>query len=208
MNRRKLLLAGLTLPLLISCSKPKNAKIPSGSKVIALGDSLTFGYGATPETAYPTVLANKTGWEVINEGVSGDTSEGVLKRLDKVIEVNPKLLLLGIGGNDVLQRVAPTTTTSNINQIIDKLKSANIPMVLIAEPYFSTSALLGVASDNPIYEQIAKDKDVILFAKGDGGWSKILSDEKLKSDQIHANAEGYAKFAENLYAFLKELGFV
>lgn len=208
MNRRKFLTFSIALPLLTACSKsPKNAKLSSGSKVIALGDSLTFGYGATPETAYPTVLASKSGWQVTNKGVSGDTSEGVLKRLDGVIEQNPALILLGIGGNDVLQRVAPATTKANISQIVDKIKAKNIPLVLIAEPYFSTSALLGVASDNPIYAEIAEEKNVPLFGKGDGGWSDILSDEKLKSDQIHANATGYAKFAENLYGFLKKQGF-
>lgn len=208
LNRRNFIAFAIALPILTACGKSTStAKLVSGSKVIALGDSLTFGYGATPETAYPTVLASKSGWQVINEGVSGDTSEGVLKRLDGVLDQNPALILLGIGGNDVLQRVAPATTKSNINQIIDKIKAKNIPLVLIAEPYFSTSALLGVASDNPIYAEIAKEKDVPLFAKGDGGWSDILSDKSLKSDQIHANSTGYAKFAENLYEFLKEKGF-
>ena len=149
----------------------------------------------------------KTGWQIDNAGINGDTSAGVLARVDKIIAQNPKLILLGIGGNDVLRRVNPSETTSNINQTLDKIKSANIPVVLIAEPYFSTSALFGSASDNPIYETIAKEKNVPLFAKGDGGWSDILSDKSLKSDQIHANAQGYAKFADNLYEFLKKQGF-
>ena len=208
MNRRKFLIFTAIFPIITACSKkPKFSKIPSGSKVIALGDSLTFGYGATPETAYPTVLASKTGWQVINEGVNGDTSESVLNRLDKILEQSPSLILLGIGGNDVLQRVTPATTKANISQIIDKIKSANISLVLIAEPYFSNSALFGSASDNPIYQEVAKEKDIPLFAKGDGGWSDILSDTTLKSDQIHANAQGYAKFTENLVKFLNEQGF-
>lgn len=209
LNRRNFLTFAIALPMLSACGKsPKNAKIASGSNVIALGDSLTFGYGATPETAYPTVLASKTGWNMINEGINGDTSEGVLKRLDSVLEQNPALMLLGIGGNDVLQRVVPATTKANISQIVDNIKAKTIPLVMIAEPYFSSSALLGVASDNPIYAEIAKEKDVLLFAKGDGGWSDILSDKSLKSDQIHANSTGYAKFAENLYTFLKAQGFM
>lgn len=208
MNRRKCLTFAIALPLLSACSKsPKHAKIPSGSNVIALGDSLTFGYGATPETAYPTVLASKTGWNIINEGINGDTSEGVLKRLNSILEQTPALILLGIGGNDVLQRVAPTITKANISQSVDNIKAKSIPLVLIAEPYFSQSALFGVASDNPIYAEIAEEKNVALFGKDDGGWSDILSDNSLKSDQIHANSTGYAKFADNLYEFLKEQGF-
>lgn len=213
LNRRQFLTATLAFTSLSvlgmsACSNsPNHANIAKSSKVIALGDSLTFGYGATPDTAYPTVLAQKTGWQIDNAGINGDTSAGVLARVDKIIAQNPKLILLGIGGNDVLRRVNPSETTSNINQTLDKIKSANIPVVLIAEPYFSTSALFGSASDNPIYETIAKEKNVPLFAKGDGGWSDILSDKSLKSDQIHANAQGYAKFADNLYEFLKKQGF-
>ncbi|WP_410471970.1 GDSL-type esterase/lipase family protein [Faucicola mancuniensis] len=213
LNRRQFLTATLAFTSLSvlgmsACSNsPNHANIAKSSKVIALGDSLTFGYGATPDTAYPTVLAQKTGWQIDNAGINGDTSAGVLARVDKIIAQNPKLILLGIGGNDVLRRVNPSETTSNINQTLDKIKSANIPVVLIAEPYFSTSALFSSASDNPIYETIAKEKNVPLFAKGDGGWSDILSDKSLKSDQIHANAQGYAKFADNLYEFLKKQGF-
>lgn len=209
LNRRHFLALTLGLSLLPACSRrPKHSKIASSSKIIALGDSLTFGYGATPDTAYPTVLAAKTGWGVINAGVNGDTSEGVLARLDDVITQAPSLVLLGIGGNDVLRRIAPATTENNIHQIIQKLKLAAIDVVLIAEPYFSTSALLGMVSDNPIYADIANAENVPLFAKDDGGWSAILSDETLKSDQIHANAQGYAKFADNLYQFLADQGVI
>ena len=132
LNRRHFLALTLGLSLLPACSRrPKHSKIASSSKVIALGDSLTFGYGATPDTAYPTVLAAKTGWGVINAGVNGDTSEGVLARLDDVITQAPSLVLLGIGGNDVLRRIAPATTENNIHQIIQKLKLAAIDVVLI-----------------------------------------------------------------------------
>ena len=206
LNRRQFLALSAFI-LITGCSKPpKLSKIASGSKVIALGDSLTYGYGATPETAYPTVLANKTGWQVSNEGINGDTSEGVLNRLDKIIEQSPNLILLGIGGNDVLHKVPTETVKANINQIVEKIKSANIRLVLIAEPYFSNAILFGKADDNPIYEEIAKEKQIPLFGKSDGGWSEIISDKSLKSDQIHANAEGYAKFADNLCKFLQKQG--
>lgn len=190
---------------LVACSSaPQNARISQGSLVIALGDSLTFGYGASPSTAYPQVLTELSTWQVKNEGINGNTSEDVLQRLDSIIAQQPKLVLLGIGGNDVLRRVSPQVTEDNLNQIIQRLKSANIPVVLIAEPHFSASALFGKASDNPVYEKVAKQHNIPLFADE---WSAILSDDKLKSDQIHANAQGYRRFAENLYQFLKQQGF-
>ena len=111
-------------------SEPMQTALPAGSTVIALGDSLTYGYGANTETAYPTVLAELSKWRVINAGVNGDTSADVLTRVNEITEQSPDLVLLGVGGNDVLQRIAP-----------DTLQSKNINVVLIAEPHLSTSAL-------------------------------------------------------------------
>ena len=186
------------------CSnEPRQAALPAGSTVVALGDSLTYGYGANSETAYPTVLAELTKWNVINAGVNGDTSADVLARVEDIVKQAPDLVLLGVGGNDVLQRIPPDTTRANINATVDVLKSANINVVLIAEPYFSTSALFGKASDNPLYKDITNAQEVPLYS---GGWSAILSDDTLKSDRIHANAAGYRQFAQGLYDYLKEEG--
>lgn len=195
----------ISTSLLISAcsSEIKSQHIEKGSLVIALGDSLTYGYGATPNTAYPHILSQLSGWNVKNEGINGNTTADILQRLDGIIAQKPKLVLLGIGGNDVLRRIDPKVTEQNLNQIIIRLKQANIPVILIAEPHLSMSALLGKASDNPIYEPIAKSQQVLLFADE---WSKILSDKSLKSDEIHANAQGYRQFAENLYQFLKKNG--
>lgn len=172
---------------------------------MALGDSLTFGYGADKSQSYPVVLAQKTGWNIINMGVNGDTTKDVLNRMDSVIGENPKLVLLGIGGNDVLRRVNASETRANLVSIIKALQDKNIPVVLIAEPHLSASALFGKASDNPVYKDVASEMNVPLLEKA---WSNILSDDKLKSDQIHANGVGYAKFADELYQFLKEIGYV
>ena len=208
-NRRTLLKSALLLSVSLGfgCSRttPKFMKLPSGSKVVALGDSLTFGYGADQSQSYPAMLAIKTRWHIDNDGINGDTSEGVLNRLDAVIAKKPKLVLLGVGGNDVLQRINPATTKTHLMSIIKKLQDNHIAVVLIAEPYLSASVLFGKASDNPIYKEIAKELDVPLFSEG---WSKILSDDKLKSDQIHANALGYEKFAQMLYEYLQEIGYV
>lgn len=202
-----LVLASMGLVTTISLtgcgSEPKQEALPAGSTVIALGDSLTYGYGASTETAYPAVLADLSKWKVINAGVNGDTSADVLARVSDITAQNPDLVLLGVGGNDVLQRVQPDTTRANIKATIDTLKSAEIDVVLIAEPYFSTSALFGKASDNPLYEDIAETKDVPIYSSG---WSEILSDDALKSDQIHANAAGYRQFAEGLYEYLQDEG--
>lgn len=187
-----------------SCSREQPKEyLPADSTVVALGDSLTYGYGATPQTSYPAILAELTGWQVINAGVNGNISADVLARSAAVIAQNPDLVLLGVGGNDVLRRTESMTTKANISATIKTIKAANIPVVLIAEPHFSSSALFGKASDNPIYKEIAASEEIPLYSKG---WSQVLSDDSLKSDQIHANAAGYRHFAEGLYAFLQDEG--
>ena len=207
-HRRSFLLSISTLiaTAMFGCSDvPKYAVLPAGAKVVALGDSLTVGVGVDTPQSYPTLLAHKTGWQVINMGISGDTTEGVLARIDTVISQKPALVLLSIGGNDVLRRVPDQTSRANLTAIITRLQGANIPVVLIAQPHLSASALFGKASDNPMYSDIADSTGVPLLAKS---WSKILSDDKLKSDQIHANATGYAVFADELYQYLKSIGYV
>ncbi|MBF2719943.1 arylesterase [Psychrobacter sp. NG254] len=184
-------------------SEPTQTVLPEGSTVVALGDSLTYGYGANTETAYPMVLAELSKWKVINAGVNGDTSADVLTRVNEITEKNPDLVLLGVGGNDVLQRIAPDTTRANIIATIDTLQSKNIDVVLIAEPHLSTSALFGKASDNPLYEAIAEAEGIPLYSDG---WSTVLSDDALKSDKIHANAAGYRQFAEGLHEYLTDQG--
>ena len=189
---------------LIGCSnEPQHQVLPAGSTVIALGDSLTYGYGASTETAYPSVLADLSQWKVVNAGVNGDTSADVLARVEDITKQSPDLVLLGVGGNDVLQRIKPDTTRANIERTVDTLHSANIDVVLIAEPYLSASALFGKVSDNPLYEEVADEKDIPLYS---GGWSAVLSDDTLKSDRIHANAIGYRQFAEGLHDYLQEEG--
>ena len=206
-RNRFLMLASVGLVATIGLSgcgsEPSQSVLPEDSTVVALGDSLTYGYGANAETAYPAVLADLSRWTVVNAGINGDTSADVLARVDDIIKQAPDLVLLGIGGNDVLQRVTPDTTLANISATIDSLESADIDVVLIAEPHLSTSALFGKASDNPLYEDIAEAKDVPLYSDG---WSTVLSDDTLKSDRIHANAAGYRQFAEGLYGYLVEEG--
>lgn len=207
-NRRTFLESFIILPIAfaVGChDAPKFSPLPNGAKVVALGDSLTFGYGVDKSKSYPAVLAKKTGWNIINMGVNGDTTADVLARMNEVFAQNPKLVLLGIGGNDVLRRVNAGQTRTNLINIIKALQDKNIPVVLIAEPHLSTSALFGKATDNPVYKDVADELDVPLFKKS---WSNILSDDKLKSDQIHANEAGYAKFADELYEFLKQIGHV
>jgi len=198
---------GSSINLLTACGNKKRRAIPSGSTVLALGDSLTEGYGATLQTSYPTVLTSLTGWQVINAGISGNTSEDALKRLpDLLSKHQPKLVLTCIGGNDILRRVPETRMRSNIVSICQHIKNSGTPNMLIAVPRFSViGAVTGSLNDHPVYESIAKELDLPLLSSA---WSKILSNDSLKFDTVHANAQGYRRFAELLAQSLHEVGYL
>ena len=204
-RRRFMQISALLAAALTACSKTApHAALPAGSTILALGDSLTAGYAADATAAYPAVLAGLTGWQIINGGVSGNTSAQALARLPALMRRQPQLVLVSIGGNDFLRKVPEADTRSNIRQIVQQIKAAGVPAVLVAVPYFTTGALFGRLSEHPMYEELAAELNVPLFK---GAWAEVLGNKKLKSDQIHANAQGYRVFAEKMWAFLKQQGF-
>ena len=204
-GRRRLLFAAAAL--LAGCGrKPAPlAAVPPGSTVLALGDSLTYGTGAPRGASYPEQLAALTGWNVVNAGVAGNTAAQARERLGPLLDRHaPKLVLLSIGGNDFLRRVPESTTREHIEAMLDAIAAAGAQAVLVAVPQPAVvAALLRSLDDHPLYEQIAGQRGVPLFA---AGWARVLSDPALKSDQIHANADGYQRFARDLHAFLRERG--
>ena len=206
MNRRHFLL--LTAAALAACGKkaPKHSALPRGSAVLALGDSLTYGYGANPTESYPARLAELTGWAITNGGVSGDTSAQALARLPELLrEHTPRLVIISIGGNDFLRRQPENETRTNIRAIIQACKAAGAETLLVGVPGVGVGAALGYPGDHPLYADLAKAENVPYYANG---WSQILGKDTLKSDQIHPNAAGYDTFARGLAAYLKESGWL
>jgi acyl-CoA thioesterase-1 len=204
--RRRLLLVLAAAPL-AGCGRrtPRYAAVAAGSTVLALGDSLTFGTGAAADASYPVRLAARTGWSVVNAGVPADTSAQARQRLTRLLaEQAPRLVLLSIGGNDFLRQVPEAETRANIGAMLDEIRAADALAVLIAVPRPAVmAALLRSLDDHPLYEALAEQRRVLLFA---AGWAKVLSDPALKADQIHANAAGYERFARELHGFLLEVG--
>lgn len=205
-GRRPFLLASLSAAVLAACGrKEKLAAVPAGATVLALGDSITYGTGAAPETSYPAVLAQLTGWNVVNAGVPGDTSAGALARVPDLLQQHaPRLVLVSIGGNDFLRRLSPADTRANIRAICQQAVAAGAQVVLVGVP--EASALAAAArslSDHALYAELAGELKLPVHA---GGWAKVLSDPSLRSDPIHANAQGYEAFARGLAERLRELG--
>lgn len=210
MKRRHLLhlLAGApALALLPACGKrkPSATALKPDARVLALGDSLTFGYGASPDAAWPVKLGELTGWQVENAGINGDTSAGALERLPALLSAGSyDAILIGIGGNDMLRGVSPAATRDNIAALVSQARAHTPHVALLATPApDAMRAVVGSLSDAPFYEEVAKSSQALLVANV---YSSVLSDASLRSDRIHANARGYEKVAQLLADQLKAAG--
>lgn len=178
-------------------SKVKNLNSP-GTTVIAFGDSLTAGHGASAGEDYPSRLSKLTGRSVLNVGVSGDTTEAALARLDQdVLLQSPRIVIVGLGGNDYLRGVPISSTETTLRQIIRKIQSAGAMVVLIGFKFPSLNA-----NYENMYERVAEEEGAFLIA---GTLKGILTDPALKSDEIHPNARGYELMAERISGPLRKL---
>lgn len=177
-------------------SQGKAQPVPAGSTVLALGDSLTYGTGASAEASYPTVLAELTGWNVVNAGVPGDTSAQALARLPALLaEHRPKLVIVSIGGNDFLRKLPESDTRANVHAACKLALESGAQVLLVAVPRATVAAALGQMTDHALYAEVAKDLNIPLQREG---WGEVLAQAELRSDQVHANAKGYAQFARSV----------
>ncbi|MCF8152131.1 MAG: arylesterase [Burkholderiaceae bacterium] len=202
----RLLLSLLALLLATACSEPKLDALPSGTRVLALGDSLTAPHGVQPGEDWPTLLGQKTGWSVINAGISGNTSAQALDRLPALLEQHdPQLVLVTLGGNDMLRRQAQGQTVANLGRMLDLAKAQGAKAVLLATPKPSLAgAVFNNLSPPDFYAEVAKDRKVPLIADA---LPEVLSDTNLKGDQLHPNAAGHALLATKIFEALKEIGY-
>jgi acyl-CoA thioesterase-1 len=186
--------------LLTACDRaPTLPKLGPSDVIVAFGDSLTHGTGANEDSAYPAVLASLTGHTVINAGVPGDTTTSALQRLPEVLaEYHPRLVLLCLGGNDMLRKQPAAATENNLRLLVQAIRASGAQVVLIGVP---EPRLFGGTPD--FYARVAEDMQLPLEKDV---FNEVLKDNRLKSDPIHANAAGYQVIAERLADFLREAG--
>jgi acyl-CoA thioesterase-1 len=169
-----------------------------GTTVVAFGDSLTAGYGAAAGADYVSQLSQKIGIAIANAGVRGDTTEQALARLDgDVLARNPRLVLVGLGGNDFLQGVAISTTETYLRTIVRRIHEAGSMVILLGFSFPSLNV-----DYQAMYERVAKDEGCLLIPRMLKG---ILTDPALKSDEVHPNARGYAIMADRVAGPLTKL---
>ncbi len=207
MNRKskQYLILNLLMPLLlIGCSDDSELKLTpltKNSVILAYGDSLTFGTGApNPATqSYPAVLQGLTGIKVVNAGVPGEVTATALQRLPSVLaSVNPDLVILCHGGNDLIRRLGNTAIKSNLDDMISLIKRSGAEVVLVGVPRANL-----VLSVPDLYSQLAVKYSIPIDTEI---LPTILADGTLKSDPIHPNAAGYKLLAEDIYTLLSHAG--
>ena len=169
--------------------------------IVAVGDSLSEGLGVEEEFAYPAVLGRELRargypYQVVNAGISGETSSGTLARINWILTLNPDIVILVIGANDGFRGIDPDLIKTNIHKIVKELKDKNVIVVLGAMQIVQNLGKDYTTAFASIYPEIARSENIILtpfFLKG------VAADRKLnQADGIHPTAEGYQVIVDNI----------
>ena len=175
--------------------------------ILIFGDSITAGYGIEPQQAFPALIQNRIdslglNYNVINAGLSGETSAGGLRRIDWVLQRKVDVMILELGGNDALRGIDLSTTKDNLQKIIDKVR-IKYPKVEIVVAGMQVPPNLGTDYTQQfagIFPALAKENELLLipFLLEKVGGSAELN----QPDGIHPTAKGHALVAETVWEYL------
>jgi len=184
------------------------ALVASAPRIVALGDSLTAGLGLPIDRAYPALLAERLkqeglNYEVVNAGVSGDTSAGGLSRLDWALSGDVRVLIVALGGNDALRGLPVDELKQNLSTIIERAQARHITVILAgmeAPPNFGRDYIVAF---HKVYPALAQKYHIALvpfLLQGVAGIDRLN-----QRDGIHPTAEGARIVADNVWAALKPI---
>jgi acyl-CoA thioesterase-1 len=173
---------------------------------VALGDSLTAGLGLLEQQAYPAILQRRLEsdgyqFDVVNAGVSGDTSAGGLRRLDWALEGDARVLIVALGANDGLRGLSVGEMKKNLAEIISKAKERNLVVILAgmeAPPNYGPEY---TASFRQAFQDVAREQRVLFIPfllAGVAGQASLN-----QGDGVHPTAEGAAVMAETVWRVLR-----
>jgi acyl-CoA thioesterase-1 len=188
-----------------SSTSPPAKSVP---KIVAFGDSLTAGYGLSESASYPALLQKKLAaegldYEVVNAGVSGDTSAGGLRRIDWALEGDVRIVILELGANDILRGLPIVEMKKNLSEIIARSKSRGARVLLAGMEAPTNSGADYRREVHDTFADLARERQVPLipfFLAGVAG-----TDSLNQGDGIHPNEEGTRIVAETVYRSLRPL---
>ena len=175
-------------------------------RLVVLGDSLTAGLGLSPDEAYPNLLQARLrdrGYsvEVVNAGVSGDTSAGGLRRIDWSLAGPVRILVVALGGNDGLRGLAPADLQKNLAAVIERAQARHITVILAGMEAPPNLGRRYTAEFRQVYRDLADVYKIALLPFLLDGVAGIGSLNQ--GDGIHPNAAGARKVADNLWPFVE-----
>jgi len=201
MNQKIILILGIILVISGFFFFKPSSKItnyPSnGDSIVAFGDSLIEGMGATTGNDLVSQLSKKIGEPIVNLGVAGNTTEQGLARVDRIKEFKPKVVLVLLGGNDYLRKMPKAETFKNLGAIITKIQSTGAVVVLLG----IQGGLFGDPYESE-FENLAKAKGAVYVSNILDG---LVGNSKYMSDAVHPNDLGYVKIFERVYPELKKV---
>ncbi len=168
---------------------------PKDGPIVAFGDSLVFGYGATTGNDFVSVLSQAVGEPITNLGVSGNTTADGVARINEVLEQKPRITLVLLGGNDFLRKVDRNQTFSNLRTIVTKIQESGSIVVLLG-----VRGGLIIDSADGLYENLAEETGSVYVSNVLEG---LFGDVRYMADGIHPNDVGYRKIAERVYPILR-----
>lgn len=195
----------LAMTLLLGLASPVMA---GGPEVVALGDSLTAGYGLSPDEGFVPQLqrwldAHGAEAVIVNAGVSGDTTAGALARIDWALTPDAKAMIVTLGGNDLLRGLPPEETRANLDAILSKADERGMPVLLVPMAAPGNYGAEYKAAFDAIYPDLAKTHGATLAKPF---LAPILSQpdretalrELMQADGLHPNPKGVALVVEAL----------
>jgi acyl-CoA thioesterase I len=188
--------------------QPKTQVSAERPRIVAFGNSLTAGLGVSPDQSYPAHLqrildAAGYAYQVVNAGVSGETTAGGVRRVSWVLNSKPAIVILELGGNDGLRGLSLQETKANLERIIQQLQQASVTVVLAGmklPPNYGQDYTGGFEA---LYQALAKQyrlKMIPFFLDGVAGSSSLN-----QADGIHPTGEGYRLIVERVFPTLKPL---
>ncbi|MEL7430689.1 MAG: arylesterase, partial [Pseudomonadota bacterium] len=191
--------------MLLATVQPAHAEQSAceGTRMVILGDSLVAGYGLPPGAGYPEQLAASLkelgyGVEIVNAGVSGDTSSGGLARLDWSLGDTTDMVMVELGANDALRGIPVEQTRTNLEKIVTSLKEKDIAVLLAGMMAPPNMGETYADEFNAIYGDLARDHDVALYPFFLDG---VAAERDLNLDDgIHPNREGISIIVERSLA--------
>ncbi|MEK7118134.1 MAG: GDSL-type esterase/lipase family protein [Patescibacteria group bacterium] len=170
---------------------------PRGGSIVAFGDSLVLGVGATDGRDFVALLSEMIGEPIENFGSSGDTTAIGLARIGQVVEKHPRIVILLLGGNDYLRQIPREQTFKNLETIISRLQSDGVLVVLLG-----VRGGLLIDHFDTDFEMLAKRMHTAYVQNVLDG---LFGNARFMSDGIHPNDEGYRLIAEKIYPVLSRV---